>query len=200
MTGYIGVDEQIDKDFRGALLRASLRRWRNRLRRDRAPERLPSFDEAKGALTRWSQSCVPGIRTVEVEKIAGSVGRSRDFDGSFLPLRAGMAERWGRVDSAYHRGVELPPVSLYRIGDAYFVRDGNHRISVAKYHGVVAIDAEVVQISGQMRTDPTHRTGRMAANRAHRPQNPAELGPSPLRNLWLRFRPRLLRPGARVVA
>jgi hypothetical protein len=47
----------------------------------------------------------------------------------------------------------LPAVSLYKIGEAYFVRDGNHRVSVARYHGVVEIDAEVVEIRGQMRTD-----------------------------------------------
>ena len=200
MSGYIGVDEQVDKDFRRALLRASLRRWRNRLRRDRARERLLSVDEAKHALTGWSQSCQPGILTVEVEKITGSVGRCRDFDASFLPLRTSMVDRWGRVDRAYHRGVELPAVSLYKVGDAYFVRDGNHRVSVAKYHGVVAIDAEVVEIRGQTRPDPAHRTGRVAGNPTHRPQNPPEPGPSPLHNLWQRLRPGLVRPGARRAA
>jgi hypothetical protein len=64
-----------------------------------------------------------------------------------------MGGRWGRVDRAYHRGVELPAVSLYKIGEAYFVRDGNHRVSVARYHGVVAIDAEVVEIRGKKRTE-----------------------------------------------
>jgi hypothetical protein len=63
-----------------------------------------------------------------------------------------MSGRWGRVDRAYHQGVELPVVSLYKIGDTYFVRDGNHRVSVARYHGAAAIDAEVVEISGRMRT------------------------------------------------
>ena len=57
-----------------------------------------------------------------------------------------MGDRWSRIDRAYHRGDELPAVSLYKIGNAYFVRDGNHRVSVARYHGVAAIDAEVVEI------------------------------------------------------
>ena len=86
------------------------------------------------------------MRTVEVEKIVGSVGRSRDFDSSFLPVKVSMSVRWGRVDRAYHQGVELPAVSLYKIGETYFVRDGNHRVSVARYHKVVTIDAEVVEI------------------------------------------------------
>ena len=146
MIGYVSVEEQVDKDFHRARRKASLRRWRDLLWRDSAHERLLSFDEAKGAQVQWSQA-YRGMRTVEVEKITGSVGRYRDFDGSFLPRKESMGDRWGRIDRAYHRGVELPAVSLYKIGDAYFVRDGNHRVSVARYHGVVEIDAEVVELS-----------------------------------------------------
>jgi hypothetical protein len=197
MSGYIGVDEQVDKDFHRALLKASLRRWKGRLRRDSAHDRLLSFEETKGTLARWSQA-YRGMRTVEVEKITGSVGRYRDFDGSFLPLKRSMSERWGRIDRAYHRGEELPAVSLYKIGDAYFVRDGNHRVSVAHYHGVVAIDAEVVEVRGLVRTDAAHRTGHTVGNPTHRPQHPPESRPSPLHILWQRLRPTPLRPGARL--
>ena len=93
------------------------------------------------------------MRTVETEKITGSVGRYKDFDCSFRPHKKSMSQRWSRVDSAYHKGVELPAVSLYKIGEAYFVRDGNHRVSVARYHGVAAIDAEVVEIKGRPHAD-----------------------------------------------
>ena len=153
MIGYVSVEEQVEKDFDRALLKASLHRLRNHLRRrDGAHERLLSFEEAKGALVQWTQA-YRGMRTVEVEKITGSVGRWRDFDGSFLPLKKSMGERWSRIDRAYHKGDELPAVSLYKIGDAYFVRNGNHRVSVAKYHKVATIDAEVVELRGHERTD-----------------------------------------------
>jgi hypothetical protein len=66
----------------------------------------------------------------------------------------------GRIDRAYHRGEELPAVSLYKIGETHFVRDGNHRVSVAKYQG--RGDAEVVELRGQMRTEAMHRTVRRA--------------------------------------
>jgi hypothetical protein len=56
-----------------------------------------------------------------------------------------MEERWKRIDRAYHRGEELPPVSLYKVGGFYFVLDGHHRVSVASYHGVEWIDAEVTE-------------------------------------------------------
>jgi hypothetical protein len=152
MIGYVGVDEQVDKDFHRALRRASIHRFRDWVLRRSAHGHVLSFEQARGTLTRWSQ-VYRGMKTVEVEKIVGSVGRWRDFDESFLPVKVNMSQRWGHVDRAYHQGVELPAVSLYKIGDTYFVRDGNHRVSVARYHGVAAIDAEVVEIKDRPRAD-----------------------------------------------
>jgi hypothetical protein len=74
------------------------------------------------------------------------VGRSRDFDRYFMPLRAAAGERWKRVDLAFYRDQALPPVSLYKLGDAYFVEDGNHRISVARYHGIPDVEADVTEL------------------------------------------------------
>ena len=198
MISYVSVEEQVDKDFHRALLKASLHRWKGRLRRDLAHDRLRSFDEAKSALVRSSQA-YRGMRTVEVEKITGSVGRYKDFDGSFLPHKKSLSERWSRVDSAYHKGVELPAVSLYKIGDAYFVRDGNHRVSVARYHKVAAIDAEIVEIRGQMRTGAAQSTKREAGSSLQLPQDSAEPAPHWLHNLWQRLRPDPWRPGVRPV-
>ena len=199
MIGYVGVEEQVDRDFHRALLKASLRRWRDRLRGEPAHRRLLSFDEAKAALAR-SRQAYRGMGTVEVEKITGSVGRYRDFDGSFLPLKVGLGDRWSRIDRAYHRGVELPAVSLYKIGDTYFVRDGNHRVSVARYHGVAAIDAEVVELRGHKRTDTSQRTARTTGTATNRPQHPPTSGASSLHKVWQRLLAGLLRPGARRAA
>jgi hypothetical protein len=197
MIGYVSVQEQVQNDFQRARRKASLGRFRNRLRRDCALKRLLSFEEAKGALAHWSQ-VYRGMRTVEVDKITGSVGRYRDFDGSFLPLKESMGERWGRIDRAYHKGDVLPAVSLYKIGEAYFVRDGNHRVSVAKYHKVAAIDAEVVEIRGRMRTDAGQSAASMAGAPTYRAQHrPPEPDASWLQELWQRLRPPQLRPGAR---
>ena len=73
----------------------------------------------------------------------GSVGRCSEFDAAFLPLSRRTRERWERIDRGFRRGVELPPVSLYEVDGSYFVLDGNHRVSVARYHGVEWLDAEV---------------------------------------------------------
>jgi hypothetical protein len=74
------------------------------------------------------------------------VGRTRDFDGAFLPTWARAATRWKRVDWAFYGAWDLPPVRLFKVGDEYFVEDGNHRVSVARYQGVEMIDAEVVEL------------------------------------------------------
>jgi hypothetical protein len=93
------------------------------------------------------------MRVVPVEKVVGSVGRHRDFDRAFLPSKADLEARWKKIDRIMHRAEELPPVSLYKIGDAYFVQDGNHRISVARQQGVEMIDAEVTELRSRVPID-----------------------------------------------
>ena len=145
MIGYVDVAEQVDADFTRALRRAFLHRVGASLRGDPSSSRVPTFEEAartSGARNRRRL----GRTVVAVEKVVGSVGRSRDFDTEFLPIRRSTGERWKRVDRAFHRGVDLPPVVLYELGDRYYVVDGNHRISVARFHGVQWIEADVTRL------------------------------------------------------
>jgi hypothetical protein len=143
---------QADRDFSRARRRALLRRIGALLRNDPGSNQLLSFDEVKSALGAVEQVYL-GMRTVEVEKIVGSVGRHRDFDRAFLPSKGDLGTRWKRIDEMMHRAEELPPVSLYKIGDAYFVRDGNHRVSVARQIGVEMIDAEVIELRSRVPID-----------------------------------------------
>src|SRR3712207_7840893 len=139
------LNEQVDWDFSRALRKARLRRLVLRLRGKSTSRSIsPSFDEVQGTLQAYNR-VRRGIRVVDLEKIVGSVGRSRDFDRYFMPLRPAAGERWKRVDLAFYRDRTLPPVSLYKLGDAYFVLDGNHRVSVARYHGVPAVEADVTE-------------------------------------------------------
>src|SRR5215203_1418762 len=141
----IDLHEQADRDFGRARRRASLRRLKSRLRGEPASQNaLPSFDETRRSLKAFNR-LRRGRRVVDLEKVVGSVGRRADFDRAFMPLRASAGERWKRVDLAFHRGVDLPPITLYRLGDAYFVEDGNHRVSVARFHGAEWIDADVTE-------------------------------------------------------
>ena len=144
--------EQSDRDFSRARRRAFLRRIGAYLRRDPGSNQLLSFDEVKGALGAVSQVYL-GMREVPVSQIVGSVGRHRDFDRAFMPSKPDLGTRWRRIDEIMDRGEELPPVSLYKIGDVYFVQDGNHRVSVARQRGVEMIDAEVIELRSRVPLD-----------------------------------------------
>ena len=145
-------NDQADRDFTHARRKAFLRRVGAYLRNDPGSNQLLSFDEVKSALGAVEQVYL-GMREVPVEKIIGSVGRHRDFDRAFLPSKGDLEERWKKIDQMMHRAEELPPVSLYKIGDAYFVQDGNHRVSVARMQGVGEIDAEVVELRSRIPID-----------------------------------------------
>jgi hypothetical protein len=84
-----------------------------------------------------------GTRTVPINRIKGSEGRSADFDSAFNPISTRTVNRWVSVAVARSSGVTLPPVDLIQLGEDYFVRDGHHRISVARAFGEVYVDAKV---------------------------------------------------------
>jgi hypothetical protein len=84
-----------------------------------------------------------GLQTVSICQIRGSEGRTADFDAEFRPLRKHNRERWQSVAVAHQAGAYLPPVELIQIGDTYFVRDGHHRVSVARAFGQEYIEAKV---------------------------------------------------------
>lgn len=84
-----------------------------------------------------------GIKTVPLNQINCSEGRSNDFDAEFRPVSAHDKNRWVGLAAAWEMGKALPPIDLIQVGDAYCVRDGHHRLSVAKVFGQQEIDAEV---------------------------------------------------------
>ena len=85
-----------------------------------------------------------------LDAIVGSVDRAVDFDRGLRPTSARLRSRWERIAAAQRRGEAFPPVSLYKIGDLYFVRDGHHRVSVAKSLGRTDIDAYVVEVETRL--------------------------------------------------
>jgi hypothetical protein len=163
MVDYMSLEEQVDKDFERARRRAFVARVMARLRRDPRGSGMVAFDEIRRA-ARADNRFYRGSKIVEVSKIVGSVGRHKEFDGRFMPTKA-SAFKWKRVDRAFRRGVDLPPVSLYQIGDKYFVHDGNHRVSVARYHGVEWMDAEVTEFRPWLVSD-TEASSRASSSRA----------------------------------
>jgi hypothetical protein len=163
MVGYMSLEEQVDADFSRARRRALLRQVRTRLRRDNTSEWLLLCFDDLGKIPWASARVYRGTRTVPLSQIGGSVGRCSEFDGDFMPAKASAEDRWKRIDRAFHRGEQLPPVSLYKVGGFYFVLDGHHRVSVASYHGVEWVDAEVTEFGAR----PSKARGR-ADERAER--------------------------------
>jgi hypothetical protein len=148
-TGFPGSDAQSDfSRARRARLLADIGR---RLRRepDDVALMLP-FEEVVEALGRVGQNDL-GLRVVPLDAIVGSVDRTVDFDRGLRPTSARLRSRWERINAAQRRGEALPPVSLYKIGDLYFVRDGHHRVSVAKSLGRDDIDAYVVEVTTRIK-------------------------------------------------
>ena len=135
------VREKVDLDYARARRRAFFGGLMAKIQRRCAS--LCAFEEARRERGADNRRYV-GKRTVEVGRVVGSVGRWREFDAGFMPTRA-SAGRWKRVDLAFRTGRDLPPVVLYKLGDEYFVHDGNHRVSVARFEGVEMIDAEVTE-------------------------------------------------------
>jgi hypothetical protein len=131
---------RVKSDFARARFKAFLNRARGVL--SGQPETLLSYDEVKEKL-RIGGPIYRGIKTVPIEKIAGSLNRYHQFDRAFLPLEDQIANRWQNVDRAFYQDISLPPVVLYKVGDVYFVVDGHHRVSVAREQGQEFIDAEV---------------------------------------------------------
>ena len=139
----MNLEDQVDLDFTRARRRSRLGRLKALLLRRRStratllsPEELRRTVPASGAMYR-------GRRTVEISSIVGSLGKHEQFDQNFMPLSGASSEKWKRIDRAFRFGQELPPVSLLELGGDYFVNDGNYRVSVARFHGVEWIDAEV---------------------------------------------------------
>ena len=86
-----------------------------------------------------------GLQEIPLDAIVGSVGRYQDFTRSFLPMSDDDRERWLGVQ-AHVRRHGLEPIKVYKVGDAYFVIDGNHRVSVARQHGGDTILATVIEV------------------------------------------------------
>ena len=92
-----------------------------------------------------------GMKVIPIDKIIGSEGRYKDFDNNFFPKSSHLRHRWEHVDEAAIKSITLPPIKVYEIDGLYFVRDGNHRVSVAKARGTEFIDAEVVTLQSEIK-------------------------------------------------
>lgn len=145
------IQTEAADDFNKARSREVFSRILNLLRV--TDQSLLSLDDVRHLLKPKGES-YRGLQVVPIEKIIGSEGRYRDFNKRFLPKHEHLRTRWTKIDQAHLSSVILPPIQLYEIGGVYFVRDGNHRVSVAAMQGVLAIDAEVISLNSELTIHP----------------------------------------------
>lgn len=110
------------------------------------------YEEVIEALGFASERSV-GLNVVQLDQIVGSVDRGRDFDRRFRPTSGRSRGRWEQIAAAARRGEAFPPIDLVKVGQIYFVRDGHHRVSVARALGRTDIDAYVTDVHTRIDAD-----------------------------------------------
>jgi hypothetical protein len=142
-TGLPQTDAQFD--FGRARRKRALGQIAARMRRDTDFTAILPFDEVVRALGRRGEHYL-GLKTIELDSIVGTVDRGREFDRRFNPTSGRVRPRWERINTAQRKGQAMPPIDVYRIGELHFVKDGHHRVSVARALGHKDIDAYVTEI------------------------------------------------------
>lgn len=143
---------QSEEDFHKARNKALI----NELQHFLTPEEvnLISLNDVKQMIKPINETYI-GMKVIPIDKIVGSEGRYKDFDNHFFPKSSFLKNRWEHVDEAALKDIVLPPIKVYEIAGLYFVRDGNHRVSVAKSRGTEFIDAEVVSLQSEIKLKET---------------------------------------------
>ena len=167
-TGFPEWDAR--SDFDRQRRRQALSRIAARLRlRPASPTMLP-FDSVVAALGRRAEQDL-GLVVIPTASVVGSVDRRPEsFDRAFRPRAPELRQRWERIAAARRRGEALPPIDVYRIGDAHFVRDGHHRVSVARALGETTIEARVREVRTSVAPPPELRASQDDGRRLSRPR------------------------------
>jgi nucleotide-binding universal stress UspA family protein len=139
------------RDFHEARRRAALEEIIARMRGKSID--LLSYEDVRQKL-KAGASMPRGLQDIPLDAIVGSVGRYADFTRRFLPRRDSDKNRWARVKAKVTDMEGLPPIEVYQIGEAYFVQDGNHRVSVARELGATHIQAYVTEVHTKVPLSP----------------------------------------------
>ncbi len=143
-TGFPVQDAK--SDFSRARRRGVMARLATRLRREPGDVNLIlPFEEVVEALGKRGERML-GVQMIPLDSIVGSVDRRTEFDRSFRPTSQRVRDRWERIAIAQRKGESMPPIQVYRVGGLHFVKDGHHRVSVARAQGRDEIDAQVTEV------------------------------------------------------
>jgi hypothetical protein len=150
-SGLPQTDAQFD--FGRARRRRALAHISARLRLEPSDiDVILPFEEVVAALGRRGERRL-GLQTIDLDSIVGTVDRRREFDRRFRPTSSRVRPRWERIATAQRKGQAMPPIDVYRIGELHFVRDGHHRVSVARALGHKVIEAWVTEVITELGAD-----------------------------------------------
>ena len=130
------------------------------------PESLMSFEDVSQKLKLGNVQYL-GRQDVQLDQIVGSVGRYSDFTHAFFPRKDHLQVRWEGVEKLLITGRPVPPIELYKVGQAYFVRDGNHRVSVARQHKFPTLPAHVWEYETPVPLEPGANVDELLCQMAH---------------------------------
>ncbi len=152
MSGTRSQLQKAMRDFQAAQQKAAIQEILARL--TGKSNQLLSYEEVAEKLKLKARS-ERGVQTIPLDAIVGSVGRHMEFTRSFLPIRADDQERWARVKTAFiGNEAGLEPIEVYKVGEVYFVIDGNHRVSIARQEKMIAIEARVIELKTDIPLTP----------------------------------------------
>ncbi len=145
------LDLQAVQDFRTARFQANVERIRAALSRESAE--LLSYEEVRKKLhATETKRCQ--LKTIPLNAIVGSVGRYTDFTRRFFPRQENDEDRWTNIRMRAESLEGFPPIEAYQLGDAYFIIDGNHRVSVVRSLGSESIEAYVTEVLAEVPLSP----------------------------------------------
>jgi hypothetical protein len=142
--------QRVTRDFEQARQQGFIQELLSAVRYE--PVDLLPFELVREKLHLVNKSYL-GILDIPLDQIVGSVGRYEDFTRTFMPRKSNTRLRWEQIDSLADKG-GWPPIEVYKVSDTYFVRDGNHRVSVARQLGMEAIEAHVWEYPTRVPLEP----------------------------------------------
>lgn len=118
----------------------------------RTTQLLP-FEEVRRSL-RLRHLVDRGLREIPLERIVGTLGRGREFNRTFLPRTDQVRDRWQTIERMVDGLEGFSPIEVYQVGEAYFVIDGHHRVSVLRSQGATTVEAWVKEFPSAVPLHP----------------------------------------------
>ncbi len=152
------------------------REWRQARRSAFVQDILASFAQRPANLMSFGHVCQKlqlsdlhylGLQDILLDQIVGSLDRYTDFTRFFFPRHDHLQERWQRIEQLHTSGRQLPPIVLYKVGQVYFVRDGHHRVSVARQHGTFTLKAIIWEFETNIPLEPDSDIDDLLCKAAH---------------------------------